>query len=73
MRMAGDLHHYMHHTASTSTPTTPLYEHLVVNGAGGAFLHPTHVFAGFDTLHGAKYDCRGVYPPTSVSRKVSVG
>lgn len=70
MRMAGDLHHYMHHTASTSSPATPLYEHLVVNGAGGAFLHPTHVFAGFDKLHGANYECRGVYPPVSVSRKV---
>ncbi len=28
----------MHHTFDP--------EHLIVNGAGGAFLHPTHVFAG---------------------------
>jgi hypothetical protein len=26
-------------------------EHLIVNGLGGAFLHPTHCFAHGDAVH----------------------
>ncbi|KAJ0818778.1 putative calcineurin-like phosphoesterase domain, ApaH type, metallo-dependent phosphatase [Helianthus annuus] len=41
LRIAGDLHHYMRH--SSRKPAT--VQHLLVNGGGGAFLHPTHVFS----------------------------
>ena len=49
--LAGDLHFYLRHSYARADPsdtTTPLLapEHLIVNGLGGAFLHPTHTFAG---------------------------
>ncbi|KVI06660.1 hypothetical protein Ccrd_014985 [Cynara cardunculus var. scolymus] len=41
LQMAGDLHHYMRHSyISSENPVN--VQHLLVNGCGGAFLHPTH-------------------------------
>lgn len=68
IRLAGDLHHYMHHSVLPGTPGS--VEHLIVNGSGGAFLHPTHVFAGFSQFQGASYETRAAYPSFKESRRV---
>jgi hypothetical protein len=67
LRLAGDLHHFMRHSA---TGPAPPVQHLLVNGCGGAFLHPTHVFAGFRQCQGAGYEKMATYPSFEDSRKV---
>ncbi|WVY91769.1 hypothetical protein V8G54_037283 [Vigna mungo] len=61
LRMAGDLHHYMRHSHVKSNGPVHVH-HLLVNGCGGAFLHPTHVFSKFNKLHGVTYECKAAYP-----------
>ncbi|PNY03968.1 hypothetical protein L195_g000379 [Trifolium pratense] len=61
LRMAGDLHHYMRHSHVKSDGPVHVH-HLLVNGCGGAFLHPTHVFSKFDKLDGVSYECKAAYP-----------
>ena len=75
IQIAGDIHHYMRHVAVSSQPKKnnkePIYaQHLLVNGCGGAFTHPTHVFRGFKEFRGVSYECKAVYPPFEESRKV---
>ncbi|KAK6938720.1 Calcineurin-like phosphoesterase domain, ApaH type, partial [Dillenia turbinata] len=61
LRIAGDLHHYMRHSYVQSEK--PVYvQHLLVNGCGGAFLHPTHVFSNFNKFYGTPYECKAAYP-----------
>ncbi|KAG6549218.1 hypothetical protein Mapa_009204 [Marchantia paleacea] len=72
LRMAGDLHHYMRHSAIPSS-STPAVQHLIVNGCGGAFLHPTHVFAGFKQFQGSSYERMSAYPSIPDSRKIALG
>jgi len=61
LRMAGDLHHFMRHSATRSEKTN-FVQHLLVNGCGGAFLHPTHVFRNFERFSGTTYECKAAYP-----------
>lgn len=78
LRMAGDLHHYMRHSCvqqpkqpDSSRWSAPVYvEHLMVNGCGGAFLHPTHVFKGFQQFYGSLYECEASYPSFHDSSRV---
>lgn len=71
LRIAGDLHHYMRHTYVPSEK--PVYvQHLLVNGCGGAFLHPTHVFRNFDEAHGTSYECKAAYPSYQDSSRVII-
>ena len=71
LRMAGDLHHYIHHSCVSSDK--PVYvQHLLVNGGGGAFLHPTHVFSNFSELYGASYKCEAAYPSFEDSSRVNL-
>ncbi|KAF9622475.1 hypothetical protein IFM89_031879 [Coptis chinensis] len=68
LRLAGDLHHYMRHSSVQSDK--PVYvQHLLVNGCGGAFLHPTHVFRNFSELYGSSYECKASYPSFEDSSK----
>lgn len=69
LRLAGDLHHYMRHSAIQSE-TSNHAEHLIVNGSGGAFLHPTHVFEDFHSFQGTHYKRESAYPTIEESRKV---
>ena len=71
IRIAGDLHHYFRHSA-VKAPKVANVEHLIVNGCGGAFLHPTHVFAKFDCFLGSSYEKKSVYPSFSDSKRVSI-
>lgn len=72
LRMAGDLHHYMRHSYIPSDG--PVYvQHLLVNGCGGAFLHPTHVFSNFKNLHGTAYETKAAYPSLEDSSRVIFG
>ncbi|KAH6755702.1 Calcineurin-like metallo-phosphoesterase superfamily protein [Perilla frutescens var. hirtella] len=72
LRMAGDLHHYMRHSYLPSE--MPLYvHHLLVNGCGGAFLHPTHVFTNFDNLYGTPYEIKASYPSYQDSTRIALG
>ncbi|KAJ4966131.1 hypothetical protein NE237_017980 [Protea cynaroides] len=72
LRMAGDLHHYMHHSSVPSDK--PVYvQHLLVNGCGGAFLHPTHTFSNFKELYETSYVCEKAYPTFEESRKIPLG
>lgn len=69
LRMAGDLHHYMRHSHVPSEK--PVYvQHLLVNGCGGAFLHPTHVFSNFDSLYETPYESKAAYPSFEDSSRV---
>jgi len=69
IRLDGDLHHYMHHSAVPSVK--PVYvQHLLVNGCGGAFLHPTHVFSNFRQFLGACYENKAAYPTYEDSKRV---
>jgi len=61
LRMAGDLHHFMRHSATRSEKPN-FVQHLLVNGCGGAFLHPTHVFRNFERFSGTTYECKAAYP-----------
>jgi hypothetical protein len=69
LRMAGDLHHYMRHSHVKSDGPVHVH-HLLVNGCGGAFLHPTHVFSKFDKLDGVSYECKAAYPSFEDSSRV---
>lgn len=69
LRMAGDLHHYMRHSCTESKEPVHV-QHLLVNGCGGAFLHPTHVFENFKECYGNKYETKSVYPSYEESSKV---
>ncbi|CAA2981512.1 Calcineurin-like phosphoesterase domain, apaH type [Olea europaea subsp. europaea] len=72
LRMAGDLHHYMRHSYIPSEK--PAYvQHLLVNGCGGAFLHPTHVFSNFTTLYGTSYESKASYPSFEDSSRIALG
>ncbi|KAL4649731.1 hypothetical protein ACB092_01G035800 [Castanea dentata] len=83
LRIAGDIHHYMHHSVvrsdklDNSQPkrkNEPIYpQHLLVNGCGGAFAHPTHVFSNFKESHGVSYKCKHPYPPYEISRRLALG
>ena len=46
IRLAGDQHHYRRYTSSMESES-----HLITCGCGGAFLHPTHGPAEFETIH----------------------
>ena len=81
LRIAGDIHHYMRHSTVSSIESNSsqpnkknelVYpQHLLVNGCGGAFTHPTHVFRDFNESHGVSYKCKNAYPPYKMSRRVS--
>ncbi|XP_012071695.1 uncharacterized protein LOC105633674 isoform X2 [Jatropha curcas] len=72
LRIAGDVHHYMRHSYVPSEG--PVYvQHLLVNGCGGAFLHPTHVFANFKEFCGTKYDTKAAYPSLEDSSRIALG
>ncbi|KAG0612584.1 hypothetical protein M758_6G039400 [Ceratodon purpureus] len=72
LRLAGDLHHYMRHSVMPETKDC-CAEHLLVNGQGGAFLHPTHVFAKFQEFQGGKYEKQAAYPSMLDSRRIAWG
>ncbi|XP_021912266.1 uncharacterized protein LOC110826004 [Carica papaya] len=72
LRLAGDLHHYMRHSCVQSDK--PVYvQHLLVNGCGGAFLHPTHVFSNFSKFYGAAYESKAAYPSFDDSSRIALG
>ena len=71
LRMAGDLHHYMRHSSVKSDGPVHV-PHLLVNGCGGAFLHPTHVFSKFKKFQGVSYECKAAYPSYVDSSRVNV-
>ncbi|CAN1273915.1 hypothetical protein LINPERPRIM_LOCUS15229 [Linum perenne] len=70
LRMAGDLHHYMRHSHVPSDGPVDV-QHLIVNGCGGAFLHPTHVFGDFKKAYGTTYDTKASYPSLEDSSRVT--
>ena len=71
LRIAGDIHHYMRHSIDRSKKSNSVYpQHLLVNGCGGAFTHPTHVFRDFNESHGVFYKCKATYPSFKKSRRV---
>lgn len=72
LRMAGDLHHFMRHSATQSEKTN-FVQHLLVNGCGGAFLHPTHVFKNFERFSGTTYECKAAYPSYDESSGIALG
>ncbi|KAL5558589.1 hypothetical protein UlMin_034800 [Ulmus minor] len=72
LRIAGDLHHYMRHSFVKSDGPVHV-QHLLVNGCGGAFLHPTHVFCNFKKKYGATYDCKAAYPSFEDSSRIALG
>ncbi|CAA2972038.1 uncharacterized protein LOC111374230 isoform X2 [Olea europaea subsp. europaea] len=72
LRMAGDLHHYMRHSyVPSDTPVD--VQHLLVNGCGGAFLHPTHVFSDFNNFYGTSYERKASYPSFEDSSRIALG
>ncbi|GMH04052.1 hypothetical protein Nepgr_005891 [Nepenthes gracilis] len=72
LRVAGDLHHYMRHSYVPSDK--PVYvQHLLVNGCGGAFLHPTHVFRNFKNFYGSPYEMKAAYPTCEDSSRIALG
>ncbi|KAL2457463.1 Calcineurin-like metallo-phosphoesterase superfamily protein [Forsythia ovata] len=72
LRMAGDLHHYMRHSYIPSEKPVHV-QHLLVNGCGGAFLHPTHVFSNFNNLYGTSYESKASYPSFEDSSRIALG
>ncbi|XP_074279297.1 uncharacterized protein LOC141604730 [Silene latifolia] len=72
LRMAGDLHHYMRHSYVPSDKPIHVH-HLLVNGCGGAFLHPTHVFSNFRKFYGTPYEMKAAYPSYEDSSKIALG
>ncbi|KAF5444986.1 hypothetical protein F2P56_034076 [Juglans regia] len=72
LRMAGDLHHYMRHSFVKSDGPVHV-QHLIVNGCGGAFLHPTHVFSKFKKFLGVSYECKAAYPSYEDSSRIALG
>ncbi|ONI33679.1 hypothetical protein PRUPE_1G440500 [Prunus persica] len=72
LRVAGDLHHYMRHSfVKTEDPVH--VQHLLVNGCGGAFLHPTHTFSNFKKFYGASYESKAAYPSFEDSSRIALG
>lgn len=72
LQIAGDIHHYMHHAAvpqPNGNNNEPI-KHLLVNGCGGAFTHPTLVFRGFRESRGVSYECKVTYPSFKKSTRV---
>ncbi|KAF3779958.1 hypothetical protein EJ110_NYTH40416 [Nymphaea thermarum] len=72
LRMAGDLHHYMRHSFVPGDNPVNI-QHLLVNGCGGAFLHPTHVFSNFKKFCGTTYECKAAYPSCEDSSRIALG
>ncbi|KAF3440609.1 hypothetical protein FNV43_RR18893 [Rhamnella rubrinervis] len=72
LRIAGDLHHYMRHSFVKSDGPVQV-QHLLVNGCGGAFLHPTHVFSNFKKFNGASYESKAAYPSFEDSSRIALG
>ncbi|KAF3948021.1 hypothetical protein CMV_025929 [Castanea mollissima] len=82
LRIAGDIHHYMRHSTVSSNESNSsqpnkknesVYpQHLLVNGCGGAFTHPTHVFRDFNESHGVSYKCKNAYPSYKMSRRLAL-
>lgn len=72
LRLAGDLHHYMRHSCVPSEGPVHV-QHLLVNGCGGAFLHPTHVFSNFNKFYGKTYECKAAYPSFDDSSRIALG
>ncbi|KVH99431.1 hypothetical protein Ccrd_022334 [Cynara cardunculus var. scolymus] len=72
LRMAGDLHHYLRHSRVPSENPDSV-QHLLVNGCGGAFLHPTHVFSNFDKAYGTNYEIKAAYPSFEDSSRIALG
>ncbi|XP_050364199.1 uncharacterized protein LOC126782895 [Argentina anserina] len=72
LRVAGDLHHYMRHSFVKSEVPVQV-QHLIVNGCGGAFLHPTHVFSNFKKFYGASYETKAAYPSFEDSSRIALG
>ncbi|XP_075651836.1 uncharacterized protein LOC142622276 [Castanea sativa] len=73
LRIAGDIHHYMRHSIVRSKESNSVYpQHLLVNGCGGAFAHPTHVFRDFNESHGVFYKCKAAYPTFKKSRRLAL-
>ncbi|KAM0948670.1 putative calcineurin-like phosphoesterase domain, ApaH type, metallo-dependent phosphatase [Dioscorea sansibarensis] len=72
LRLAGDLHHYMRHSFVPSDKPVHV-QHLLVNGCGGAFLHPTHVFKNFNKFCGASYESKAAYPSYDDSSRIALG
>ncbi|KAL3751228.1 hypothetical protein ACJRO7_012105 [Eucalyptus globulus] len=70
LHIAGDLHHYMRHSVPANT--SAYVQHLLVNGCGGAFLHPTHVFGNFKEYCGATYETKASYPSFEVSSRIAL-
>lgn len=71
LRIDGDIHHYMRHSSDQLPDSKSVYaQHLLVNGCGGAFAHPTHVFRDFTQFHGVSYKRESAYPSFEISRKV---
>ncbi|XP_050267239.1 uncharacterized protein LOC126711738 [Quercus robur] len=71
IRIAGDIHHYMRHSIDRSKGANSVYpQHLLVNGCGGAFTHPTHVFRDFYESRGVFYKCKAAYPSHKMSRRL---
>ncbi|KAH7429398.1 hypothetical protein KP509_09G046200 [Ceratopteris richardii] len=73
IRVAGDLHHYFHHSVVNKSSKNGSIEHLLVNGCAGAFLHPTHVFAKFNQFLGSSYEKKAVYPSFEDSQRIALG
>lgn len=69
LRIAGDVHHYMRHSYVPANKPVHV-QHLLVNGCGGAFLHPTHVFKNFKETDGTSYETKASYPTFEDSTRV---
>ncbi|MFS7972654.1 putative calcineurin-like phosphoesterase domain, ApaH type, metallo-dependent phosphatase [Helianthus anomalus] len=69
LRIAGDLHHYMRHSYVKSGKPA-MVQHLLVNGCGGAFLHPTHVFGKHIEAYNSTYKTIKAYPSFQDSSRV---
>ncbi|CAN6478455.1 unnamed protein product [Victoria cruziana] len=72
LRMAGDLHHYMRHSFVAENDPVNI-QHLLINGCGGAFLHPTHVFSNFKKFCGTTYEIKAAYPSYKDSSRIALG
>ncbi|XP_062158059.1 uncharacterized protein LOC133865653 [Alnus glutinosa] len=82
LQIAGDIHHYMRHSiadqsdgsvSSDQPDRKPVYaQHLLVNGCGGAYVHPTHVFRHFSQSHGVSYECKAEYPSIQTSSRLAL-
>ncbi|XP_044511107.1 uncharacterized protein LOC123229391 [Mangifera indica] len=70
--LAGDLHLYMRHSFVPSDGPVHV-QHLLVNGCGGAFLHPTHAFSNFSKFYGTKYESKAAYPSFEDSNRIALG